>query len=305
MKTIAITGATGLIGKNIIKRLASDNKIIALVRSVAKGKQIFENRKNISFHNWNTEVSPEETAEIINGCEVVINLAGPSVGGERWNDEVKADLFNSRVFTTKNIVKSMQLTGSNTMKLISPSGVGYYGFHKDEILIETDPSGADFLAKLCKNWEAQALKAREFGAKVCIVRTGIVLDKNEGALTKMITPFKLFSGGWQASGKQYLSWIHINDIADLFIFLINNDIEGIFNGCTSDPRTNKEFNKAIGKAMHRPCLFPVPAFVLKAVLGEFADNVINGQRVVPQNTLNAGYQFQFNSLEHALNSLNI
>ncbi|CAN5499337.1 TIGR01777 family oxidoreductase [soil metagenome] len=304
MKIISITGATGLLGKNIIDKLSGDSfKVRVLIRNLPKAKEIFEGKENISFHKWDLNSSPEDTASIIKGSDVLVNLAGPSVGGKRWNDKVKAELFNSRVFTTKNIVKSMQLSGSNTMKLISPSGVGFYGFHGDEILTENDPPGDDFLAKLCKNWETQALKARDFGSKVCIIRTGIVLDKNEGALPQLTAPFKFFAGGWQASGKQYISWIHIEDAADLYVYFIKNELEGVFNACTQTPVTNKEFNKTIGSVMHRPCLFPVPAFAMKLLLGEFADNVINGQRVIPQQTLEAGYQFKYTDLKTALKSL--
>jgi uncharacterized protein len=186
----------------------------------------------------------------------------------------------------------------------STSAVGYYGFHEDEALTENSPSGNDFLAKLAYDWEQEALRAEDKGARVVITRFGIVLGKNGGALGQMIPLFKYFLGGPLGSGRQWFSWVHMHDLAEAFIFLLNHqELSGAINLCSPQPVRNRQLGEAIGKVLHRPSFLPAPGFMIRLILGEFGSVLLKGQRVIPRRLLDAGFQFQYPDIEEALRNI--
>ena len=279
---IIISGATGLIGKKLTIELLNRNyDIIILTRNIEKARNIFSHSSNISFVDWN-KPNIQACVAIFDSAKSVINLSGESLGGKRWNKGFKEILNRSRINTTQRIVDLINLTKRRPKSFICASAVGYYGANEILELDESSPAGNDFLALLCKDWETTALKARRNYVRTVCLRTGIVLDRNEGALKKLILPFKLYLGGKQGSGKQWVSWIHLNDIVDLIIFTIENPtIKTSLNATSPNPVTNKEYCKAIGKVLNRPSIFTVPGFMLKLLIGEFANYILTGQKVLP------------------------
>jgi hypothetical protein len=193
---------------------------------------------------------------------------------------------------------------SSNITLLSTSAVGYYGFHRDEELTENSPAGNDFLARLANDWEQEALRAQEKGARVVITRFGIVLGKNGGALGQMIPLFRFFLGGPLGNGRQWFSWIHMEDLADGFMFLLNHpEIKGPVNLCSPRPVRDKDLGKAIGKVLRRPSWMPAPGFMVKWILGEFGSVLLEGQRVIPRRLLDAGFQFRYPDIEEALKNI--
>ena len=191
-----------------------------------------------------------------------------------------------------------------SITLFSASAVGYYGFHGDEELTEDSPPGDDFLAGVAVEWEREALKARETGARVVITRFGIVLGPGGGALGQMIPLFRMFVGGPIGSGRQWFSWVHIHDLAEAFVFLLNHrEISGPVNLCSPIPVRNRTLARALGKALHRPSIFPAPAFMVKLILGEFGSVILNGQKVFPRRLLNSGFIFQYPHIDEAIESI--
>ncbi|MBN8571882.1 MAG: TIGR01777 family oxidoreductase [Ignavibacteria bacterium] len=302
-KKVVIAGATGLIGKNLCMHLAGlGYEIKALVRNPEKA---FDSLKhyNIELVEWDIKMSPDEVSVFLEGWDCVINLAGASVGGKRWNDEVKKELYDSRINSTRQLVNAIQICTDKPKTFITACGVGIYGFRGDENITENSSFGSDFLAKLCIDWEKEAFKA-EKNCRVVSMRTGVVLDKNEGALKELMMPFNFFAGGWLGSGRQWFPWIHIRDIIEVYKICIDNDnIRGPINADSPDIVRNKEFCKELGKAMHRPCLFPVPGFALKIIVGEFAETLLNGQKVIPEKLENLNFPFRFKKLNSALEDL--
>ncbi|MCX6166125.1 MAG: TIGR01777 family oxidoreductase [Ignavibacteriae bacterium] len=281
-KRIIITGATGLIGKNIVPILIEKGYGITIfTRNVESAKNKFDNSR-IKFIKWDYSQPYDKIIEQIENCFAVVNLAGASIAGKRWNDEYKKELYNSRVITTKKIADAISKCKSKPSCLINTSAIGFYGTDGTEVLNEESADGDDYLAKLCFDWEKEAMEAEKYGVRAVTLRIGMVLDKNEGALKKFLLPFKLFAGGYQGTGKQWISWIHIDDLINLIIFSIENqEIKGAIN-CTS-PKTvsNMDFCKSLGKVLHRPSYFPVPGFILKLVIGDFAEYLLKGRKVIP------------------------
>jgi uncharacterized protein (TIGR01777 family) len=235
----------------------------------------------------------------------VIHLAGENIFGRRWNEEFKARLFNSRVKSTELVVQALaknpRTSAGNAKVLVNASAIGYYGPRGDEELGEDGSAGSDFLAHICVEWEKAAPKAEQAGVRVAIIRIGVVLDKEGGALAQMVRPFKLFAGGAVGSGKQWVSWIHHADLVGLFLLALDNaSATGAINGTAPNPVTNKDFAKELGRALHRPSFMPTPAWGLRMMLGEVTDVIATGQRVLPQRALALGYQFKFPTLEAAL-----
>ena len=297
---ILMTGGTGFVGKQLTSRLIQEgNDVTILTRSL---KESGQPPRGISYlHGDPTEKGPWQDA--IAGHDVIINLAGASIF-RKWSDEYKKLIRDSRVFTTRNIIEGISSKFERKISLFSTSAVGYYGFHGDEELDEESPPGNDFLARLALEWEAEALKAKEKGARVVITRFGIVLGEKGGALAQMIPLFKKFIGGPIGSGQQWFSWVHIKDLAEIFAFLIKNpEISGPVNICSPNPVKNKDFAKALGRALHRPSFFPAPGFMIKWVLGEFGSVILEGQRVLPRRLLKKGFIFQYSSIDKALQSI--
>jgi len=206
--------------------------------------------------------------------------------------------------TTRNLVEGIPAHSERKITLFSTSAVGYYGFHGDEELAEEAPPGNDFLARLAVEWEGEALKAQEKGARVVITRFGIVLGEKGGALGQMIPLFKKFIGGPIGNGRQWFSWVHIKDLAEAFVFLMKHpEISGPVNLCSPNPLQNKDLAKALGKALHRPSFMPAPGFMIKLVLGEFGSVILEGQRVVPRRLLDSGFKFEYPDIDKALRSI--
>lgn len=297
---VAITGATGLIGKKLIERFYKRNDdVIILTRSIEKAKKIFPNANG--FINWETNV--EEWFSQIENVDVVINLAGENVMARRWNEEHKKKVYSSRIDGTKKLVNAISLLNKKPKVFISASAIGYYGNINNEV-DETSPIGNDFLANVVHDWENASIKIDELKIRRVIIRIGLVLSNEEGALPKLILPFKFFIGGSIGSGKQWFSWIHIDDLVNIFLFAIDNPkLNGIFNATSPNPVTMNQFAKTLGKVLNRPSIFNVPGFVLKIVLGEGANSILNGAKVKSKKILEAGYKFQFENLESALKSL--
>jgi uncharacterized protein (TIGR01777 family) len=249
---------------------------------------------------------PSTWQSTVEGVDGVIHLAGEPIAAKRWSPAQKLRLRESRIDTTRAIVDAIAEARSKPRFLISASAVGYYGPHGDETITEESPPGNDFLAELCTAWEAEATKAKGLGLRVALLRTGIVLGKGRGALAKMVPPFKFFMGGRLGSGKQWFPWIHLEDEVGLIKFVIENDkAEGAFNLTSPNPVTMDQFCKALGKVLNRPAWAPVPASVLYLTLGEMAEMLLTGQRAVPQAALRLGYNFHFNRVDEALESLGL
>jgi hypothetical protein len=232
----------------------------------------------------------------------VINLAGASIS-TKWTDEAKQMLYDSRVLTTKNLVAALA-AGDRRQLFCSTSAPGYYGPRGEEELTEESPPGQDFLAKLAQDWEAEALKSQDLGIRTVVTRFGIVLGQGGGMLEQLVPLFRRFVGGPVGSGEQWLSWIHQEDLVQAFLFLPEHpELVGPVNFTSPNPVRNREFVKALGRALNRPAFIPMPAFMLRLVLGEFAEVILTGQKVLPQKLLAAGFQYHFPTIDQALTHL--
>jgi len=296
---IFMTGGTGFVGTYLAKRLTSEGHAVTILIQALSGTEL--KWSGLSYLKGNP-TTKGKWQEAVRDHDAIINLAGASIFS-RWTPEQKRILLSSRIETTRNLVAALPDSAKH-ITFFSTSAVGYYGFHEDEELIESSPSGEDFLAKLAHDWEQEALRAQDKGARVIITRFGIVLGKNGGALGQMIPLFKYFLGGPLGSGRQWFSWVHMHDLAEAFIFLLNHkDISGPVNLCSPNPLRNKDLGNAIGKVLHRPSLIPSPGFMIRLILGEFGDVLLKGQRVIPQRLLEAGFKFRYPDIEEALKDI--
>jgi uncharacterized protein (TIGR01777 family) len=237
----------------------------------------------------------------VEGTDGIVNLAGESIAARRWSTAQKERISASRIESTRAIADAIEMMGSKPKVLINASGVGYYGDVKTGDVTEDSPGGNDFFAELCRRWEAEAQRAREFGVRVVNLRTGVVLHSSGGALTRFLLPFKLFVGGPLGNGYQWLSWIHREDALRAILFALENpSLTGPLNITAPEPVTMREFCRSLGKALRRPSWIPVPEFALRIALGEMADVVLKGQRAIPKKLLDAGFTFQFPRIDDAL-----
>jgi len=297
---VLLTGGTGFVGTQLTSRLIQDGyQVTNLTRSLKGGK---ESSPGISYLEGDpTKKGPWQ--EFIKNHDAAINLAGASIFS-KWTEEHKKAIRESRVNTTRNIVEGIPSHPERPFTLISTSAVGYYGFHGDEELNEDSAPGTDFLARIAVEWEGEALKARDKGARVVITRFGIVMGEKGGALSQMIPLFKKFIGGPIGSGKQWFSWVHIKDLAGAFAFLLKHpEISGPVNVCSPNPIRNRDFAKALGKVLHKPSFMPAPGFMIKLVLGEFGSVILEGQRIIPGKLLENGFVFEYPTIEKALQSI--
>ena len=301
-RTIIITGATGLIGSKLAARLTDrGERVIAFVRHPERDKQRVP--KASHYVKWEAGMHEGEWKEAIDDADALINLAGAPIAA-RWTDEHKQKVYNSRVLGTRHLVEAVMEAERGPSVLVNGSAVGYYGASALNHVDEASPPGDDFMGRVCADWEAEAVKAAREGVRVALIRTGIVLSPDGGALEKIVPPFRLFVGGPFGSGNQPWPWIHIDDLINLFLFALDNEkVEGPLIGAAPDDVTNKEFSKALGRVLGRPSFFHVPEFVLRLVLGEGAVTVLNGQRVIPRKTIESGFEFTWSGVEEALSDL--
>lgn len=300
---ILITGASGFIGTKLIDTLVLNkkNKLRALVRDPIKYKS--KQTHNIKCFKWNPE-SKEIDPNCIKDVDIVIHLAGENIASGRWTKKKKRKLVESRINGANLLISLIKNSGHTPAKFISASAIGIYGNRGDEILDENASLSEGFLPDLCKQWEYNTLNNNIQNMQASVVRTGIVLGEGGGALKKMTTPFNLGLGGVLGSGKQYMSWIHIDDLIRIYIFLIQTEqAKGIYNASSPVPVTNKVFTKTLASVLKRPSLFFVPAIVLKAIFGEMSQILLDSQRVMPQRLLDEDFSFNFPELEEALKSI--
>jgi uncharacterized protein len=303
---VFVTGGTGLIGTRLIRQLRErGDEVLLLTRRPAAATDRFGREVEV------VEGDPMQAGpwmEAIGRCDGVINLAGENVFNRRWNQRFKQLVRDSRMQATEHVVQALAKNphrdGGEPKVLVNASAIGYYGAHADEELTEASPPAEDYMAQLCVDWEKAALAAQAHGVRVVTVRVGIVLDREGGALAKLLTPFKLFAGGPVGSGKQWMSWIHHADMVGLFLFGLDNpQASGALNGTAPNPVTNREFSRTLGRVLHRPSCFWTPRLMLRLALGEVADVVATGQRVLPQAPLALGYCYRFPPLEDALRDI--
>lgn len=302
IKTITITGATGFIGKKLLYALQDrGDKVIVFSRDTEKAKSLFPAAAECVEWDYN---KPELWKSYLENCDAVVHLAGANLFSKRWNDDFKKAVLKSREVSTKNLVEAIKSCAHKPEVFISASGIGYYGDCGDTVLDENSPKGNDFLADVCEAWESEARMIDELGVRNVQIRTGLVLSPEDGALKQMLPPFKFFIGGPLGNGKQWSSWLHIDDIVGIYLHAIDNkNLSGAVNAASPNPLRMKEFAKTLGKVLKRPSLFSVPKFVLKIVVGEAAEVVTASQRVDVKKLFKSGYKFKFDNLEDALRDL--
>ncbi|PSB05096.1 thylakoid membrane protein ThyD [Merismopedia glauca] len=297
---VAITGATGFVGKRLVERLQAENhEVLILTRHVETAKKIFPQAEAIAYNP--TESGDWQQA--ISSCDAVVNLAGEPLAEGRWSPKKKQDILDSRKLGTQKIVEAIAQANPRPQVLINPSAIGYYGTSETATFTETSPSGSDFLAQVCQNWESEAEKVKNAGTRLVILRFGIVLGQG-GALGKMLAPFQMFAGGPIGSGRQWVSWIHIDDLVNLILYCLQHpEISGVFNATSPNPVRMAEFCQILGATINRPSWLPVPNIALELLLGEGAMVVLEGQKVIPNGTISTGFNYTYSQLKPAMENV--
>jgi uncharacterized protein (TIGR01777 family) len=302
---ITVTGATGLIGPHVIAALQQRGaQVSVLTRDAERARKRLDGAglAPVEAFDWDLlhEPAPSQALE---GRDAVVHLAGENVA-QRWSASAKQAIRESRVTGTRNLLAGLRATESAPSVLVSSSAIGYYGARGEEPLDEEAPPGSDFLAEVCVEWERESAKASaELGMRVVLVRTGVVLDKSGGALEKMLPPFRLGVGGPVAGGRQFISWIHRDDVVGMIVTALEDKRwSGPVNATAPEPLSNRDFSRALGRALNRPAFLPVPGVALQLLYGEMAEIVTEGARVVPAKPLVLGYEFLHPRLDEALSS---
>lgn len=294
--TIVTAGGSGFLGTALGDALRADgHTVVNLTRKAVPGgpREV----------RWTPDGTAGDWAAAIDGADAVVNLAGEGIADARWSDARKRALRDSRLLATRSLVAAIERAARPPSVLVSGSGIGYYGARGAEIVTEDTPAAGDFLGRLCVEWEEAAEQASHV-TRVAIVRTGLVVHPDGGALGRMLLPFKLGLGGPVGPGTQYMPWIHRTDWVDLVRWLIrDSQPRGAFNGSAPEPVTNREFTAALGRALGRPAFVPMPGFALKIALGEMADLLLTGQRAIPARALESGFTFRFPKLDAAFADL--
>lgn len=294
-KNIVITGGTGFIGSALCSELLKQGHFISIVTR-SPDKYSKEQSKNLKYISWDDNLSGAMAES-----DVVINLVGESLFGKRWTESVKKSIYNSRIESTKQLVMAMKEAGSKPELFISASAVGIYGDNGDKLLDESSSLGDDFLAHVCKDWEEESRKAEDLGIRVVNPRIGIVLEKNGGFLQIMKLPFLFFVGGPIGDGKQFLPWIHMDDLVRSLIYPIDEkELTGAYNVCSPEPEPMNRVADALGNVLNRPSFFRVPEFVMRTLLGEAAEPTLSSLNVQPKVLQISGFEFKFEDLEEAL-----
>jgi hypothetical protein len=294
---IAISGASGFVGRRLLKTLAAGGHSLQVLSrhagmNMPAGVKVFP---------WDP-AKGEPPVESLRDVDAVVHLAGEPVA-QRWNDAVKARIRDSRVVGTANLVRALARLPHKPGVLVSSSAIGYYGSRGDEALTESSTAGGDFLAEVCAGWERSAAEAEALGVRVVSIRTGHVLDPRGGLLKRILLPFRLGLGGRLGNGRQWTSWIHLEDLANLFQFAIDNPVSGALNGVAPSPVTNAGFTRALAAALHRPAIFPVPKLALRVLFGEMAEVILSSQRVLPERPRTSGFVFRYPELTPALEQM--
>ncbi len=295
-QTVAITGASGMVGTALGTKLQqAGHKSLSITRKASSSDNIL----------WDPATGLKNSSQL-QDVDTIVHLAGENIASGRWTATLKDRIRRSRVEGTRSLVKSIAAVKQRPRTLVCASAIGYYGERGAAILDEGAAAGTGFLADVCRDWEHEAYEAARLGLRVVTVRIGVVLSPNGGALAKMLLPFKLGAGGIIGSGKQYWSWIGLHDLVRIISFCVENEtVNGAVNGVSPNPMTNHDFTKSVGRALHRPTIFPLPAFVAKLVLGEMAnDLLLSSTRVIPKKLQDHGFQFDYpelvGCLEHEL-----
>jgi uncharacterized protein (TIGR01777 family) len=307
MKVI-IAGGSGLLGTALVAALSDErDEIVVLTRraGTAPATGARSRPAGVKDVQWTPDGGTAAWTSALEGADAVVNLAGESIGAGRWSAARKQQIVDSRVQATRSLVAAIASLSTPPPVFISGSAVGYYGPCGDEVVTEESPAGTDFLAHVCRSWEAEAERAASSRVRVVRIRTGLVLDRRGGALPRMLLPFRLGAGGPLGSGRQFCPWIHIDDWVRLVRWaIVTPALSGPVNVTSPDPVPNKEFARSLGRAMHRPSLLPTPAFALRLMLGEMADGLLlSGQRAVPAKASGAGFAFRLPRLDEALAAL--
>ena len=301
---VTVTGATGLIGAGLVAALQDRGaEVTVLSRDPGRARSMFASggQAPVQAVGWDLMSEPAP-AQALTGREVVVHLAGENVA-QRWTAKAKRAIRESRVTGTRHLLAGLRAAEPRPRTLLSASAIGYYGAHRDEPLDEDAPAGGDFLAEVCAAWELEAHRACEMGMRVVQARTGVVLDPGGGALAKMLPPFRLGIGGPVAGGRQYISWIHKDDLVGMILAALSDERwSGPINATAPEPVRNRDFARELGKALRRPALLPVPAVALRALYGEMAEVITTGARVLPAKALVLGYRFRHSHLPEALRS---
>jgi uncharacterized protein (TIGR01777 family) len=296
---VTITGATGLIGTRIVRALRErGDEVTVLSRRPDRARAALD----ADAAAWQPDAEPAP-AEALAGRDGVVHLAGENIA-QRWSDEAKRAIHTSRELGTRNLVAGLRAAEPRPGVLVSASGVDYYGDRGDEPVTEDAPPGDDWLAQVCVAWEREAAAVEELGVRVVRLRTGVALDKGGGALAKMLPFFRLGIGGPVAGGRQYLPWIHVDDLVAMYVSALDGrDWSGPVNAVAPDPPTNREFSRALGRALHRPAFAPVPAFAIRLLYGQMADIVLHSRRAIPARARSLGFTYGHPDLDEALRSV--
>ena len=299
---IAVTGGTGFVGTRLVQKLSdAGHQITVFTRNKQQGEKVFPKKAfpQVEIVQYNP-LEMGSWQEEIASSQAIVNLAGAGIADEPWTPERKQEILDSRIKTTNNIVKGIANASTPPQVLVNASAVGYYGTSETATFDENSDSGDDFLASVCQQWEAAAKAVESYQTRLVILRFGIVLGQG-GALGKMLTPFRLFAGGPLGTGKQWFSWIHIEDLVNLIIEAINNSAyQGTYNATAPNPVRMSELCENLGEVMNRPSWLPVPEFALKLLLGEAAQAVLEGQNVLPKRTQEQGFSYQYSTVKPAL-----
>ncbi len=300
-KTYAVTGATGLVGKRLCKRLIErGDQVLVLSRNPQEAKKKIPQAEGTLFFSPDQPLEPQA----LEGIAGVIHLAGAPLFGKRWDDSYKEEIRESRVQGTERIVTALGQLQQKPEVLVCASAVGYYGARDDTPLTEEASPGSDFLSQVCLDWEAAAAKVSALGIRRVSTRLGIVMDAKEGALAQMLPPFQAFGGGPLGTGSQWFSWVHAEDVVGIIIWALDNpQVEGAVNATAPHPLTMADFCRTLGEVIRRPSWLPVPKFALELLLGEAAQVLVEGQKVMPQKATQGGYTFLYPTADRALKNL--
>lgn len=295
---ILITGGSGFVGLNLTRFLLDKgHRVTAIARSEPRHRFDPEHYQFLAADTTRTGPWQEELAL----ADAVVNLTGASIF-KRWTKNYKKQIYDSRVMTTRNVVEA--LPGGTHVTLCSTSGAGFYGNRGDDVLTEDESAGSDFLAGVSIDWEKAALQASAKGARVTIMRFGVILGPNGGAMAKLIPAFKMFVGGPLGDGNQWFPWLHIDDLLSAILFVLENpEINGPLNFCAPNPVRNRELAQALGEALSRPAIMTAPAFMIRLVMGEFGDVFLNSQRTVPEKLVNHGFAFRYPEIKGAIRAI--